>query len=275
MSTGNCKLCLQSGKELRESHFMPRSLYAHCRTDEYEPVKFTRELLIPTSRQTKHPLFCSDCEQLLSRDGESWVLPLLPTLEGPFPLRERLMKQAPVYQDADKALYATATNPEIDRPKLMHFAVGIFYKAAVHSWIASETKPRIDLSEGETAALRLNLLGQADLPKNLALCITIDSSPVVFPAMIDPYRAESPNFRWFVFYVPGLFAQLLIGKGVQETLAANCINSNPLGPVLIEDVSKPMRNKMRGELNSARKTKKLIETTDEIEKRGLSIRLGD
>jgi hypothetical protein len=58
-------------------------------------------------------------------------------------------------------------------------------------------------------------------------------------------------------------------------MATNCIISSSLGPVLVEDISKPMRNTIRGELSSARKTKKLIETTDDIEKRGLSVRLVD
>ena len=277
MSKGSCKLCLQPDMDLRESHFMPRSLYALCRTGEYEPVKFTRELISPTSRQTKHPLFCGDCEQILSRDGENWALPLLPTLGGPFPLRERLILQAPIYQDADKALYATATNPEIDVPKLMHFAVGIFYKAAIHSWLGGETKPRIDLHEGDTEALRLYLIGQADLPKDMALCITVDSSPVVLPAMIDPCRGENDAYRRYAFYVPGLFAQLFIGEGAQGTMEVNrnCINSNSLRPVLAEHVSKLMRNTMRVEIADARRTKKLVETTEEIDKRGLSLRLGD
>jgi hypothetical protein len=86
---------------------------------------------------------------------------------------------------------APATNPDIDVPKLIYFAAGLFYKAAVHSWIGGETKPRIDLREADIEALRLYLVGQTDLPNRIALCITVDSSSVVLPAMIDPYRAEN------------------------------------------------------------------------------------
>ena len=56
---------------------------------------------------------------------------------------------------------------------------------------------------------------------------------------------------------------------------ANCINANALRPVLVEDVSKPMRNTTREETAKARRTKKLKETTAEIEAKGLSIRLGE
>lgn len=269
-----CKLCLET-KDLRVSHFMSRSLYALCRTDEYEPVRISREAVYPTSRQTTHPLFCGDCEQLLSRGGESWVLPLLPTLGGPFPLRERLLKQAPIYQDAEKALYATAANPEIDASRLMHFAAGIFYKAAVHSWIGGSTEPRISLGDDDTEALRRYLLGQANLPGHVALCIAVDSSQVIFPAVIEPYRGSNPDFRNFVFYIPGIAFHLLVGEGAQDKMAANCINSNPSRPVLVEELSKDMRNIAREQLANARRTKKLSETTAVIEARGLNVRLGD
>jgi hypothetical protein len=275
MNKGTCKLCLQPDKDLRDSHFMPRSLYALCRTDEYEPVHFSRDAVYPTSRQTKYPLFCGECEQLLSREGESWVLPLLPTLGGPFPLRERLMKQVPIYQDAEKALYATAANGEIDVSKLMHFAVGLFYKAAVHSWVGGSTEPCIFLGDDDTETLRLYLLGQAKLQRHMALCVAVDSSQVILPAIIDPYRGSNPEFRNYLFYVPGMAFHLFIGGGVQEKMAANCINSNPACPVLIEELSKDMRNITREQVANARRTKKLSETTAEIEARGLNVRLDD
>jgi hypothetical protein len=259
--------------DLRDSHFIPRSFYALVRTPEYEPVRFSKEAMYPTSKQTKDYVFCGDCEQLLNHDGENCVRPLLPMLGGPFPLRDLLMKQAPIYQDADKALYATATNPEIDAPKLMHFAVGIFYKAAVHSW---RGEPVMELAPDGIEALRLYLLGKADLPKTMTLCVTVDSLPIVWQTINEPYRAENlQGFERYVFYVPGVLFQLLIGDGVQKTMAANCINANPLRPVLVEDVSKPMRNTMREMLTNARRTKKLEETQDEINKRSLSVRLGD
>jgi len=274
MNKGTCKLCAQADKDLRVSHFMPHSLYAHCWIEEYEPVHFSRDVMFPTNRQTTHPLFCGGCEQLLIREGENWVLPLLPKLGGPFSLRDRLTKQPPIYQDAQKALYATANNPEIDVQKLMHFAVGVFFKAAVHSWASDRTEPHIDLG-ADADALRLFLLGQAGLPKHIALCITLDSSPVILQAMIDPWRGSNLEYEHYFFYVPGMVAQLLIGDGVQEAMMRNCINSNGIRPVLVEEVSRIIRDVTREQVASARKTKKLVDITAEIEARGLSIRLGD
>jgi hypothetical protein len=261
-------------KKLCESHLMPRALYPLCGTDEYDPVRLTKELMLPTSRQTMVHLLCFDCEQNLNRNGESWLLPLLPTLGGPFPLLDRLMKQSPVYSNATLAVYASAKNPEIDVPKLIHFAIGIFWKASVHSWLGGRDEPRIDLGD-DGEALRLYLRGRADLPKNIALCISVDSAPTRLPGMLDPYQCSNPDFKNFCFSVPGMFFRLFIGAGVQEALSANCLNANPRAPIIVEEVSKIVRGIMRKGSAAARKTKKLLETTAEIEERGLSVKLGD
>jgi hypothetical protein len=108
---GICELCHESGKELRRSHFIPSSFYKLLATSEYEPVRVSKEAMFPTSKQTQDHVFCGDCEHIFNRGGENWLRPLMPTIGGPFPLRERLMQQSPMYRDVDFALYATATNP--------------------------------------------------------------------------------------------------------------------------------------------------------------------
>ena len=261
-------------KNLCKSHLMPHSLYALCGTDEYDPVRLTGEFMMPTSRQTTDHLLCFDCEQNLSRNGESWLLPLLPTLGGSFPLLDLLMKQSPVYFDVTLTAYASATNPEIDVPKLIHFAIGIFWKASVHSWLGVSDEPRIDLGDyGD--ALRLYLLGQADIPKNIALCVSVDSAPTRLLGMLDPYQCSNPNFKKFCLFVPGVFFQLFIGVGVQEALAASCVNANPRSPIIVEELSKVVRRIMREKSAAARKTRKLLATTAEIAERGLNVKLGD
>jgi hypothetical protein len=272
---GMCKLCLTQNADLRESHFTPRSLYALVRSENHPPVRFTRKSIYPTVVQTKHPLFCGVCEQLLSREGENWLVPLLSKLGGSFPLRDRLMKVAPIYRDANMALYPTAENPEIDYQKLMHFAIGIFYKAAVHSWVKDCTKPHIEIDDEDIESMRLFLLGEAPLSTRIAVCLAVDSSQVVLPAVIEPYYLEDADFTRYAFYVPGVLAHLVIGEGAQDRMSVNCINADPRRPILLEELSKRMRNNTRVQTANARKTKKLIETTEELDAKGLSIRLGE
>src|SRR5256885_5057970 len=144
MRDGKCKLCLVD-KELQESHLMPASLYDLCRAPDSEPVFVTSQVVMHTSRQTKHPLLCWNCEQLISSSGESWVLPRLATIDGKFPLVEILTSRPPEVVDDESTAYAAAKNPGIDVSKLLHFASSIFWKAAVHSWKGGQTEPQIEL----------------------------------------------------------------------------------------------------------------------------------
>src|SRR5260370_39784648 len=110
MPVGVCPMCLQE-KTLLDSHFMPASLYALCGTNEFPPVRMTEQVMMPTNRQIHDHLFCFDCEQRLSREGESCTIPLLSVYDGPFPLRERLLKQQAKYSDGNVDIYAAAENP--------------------------------------------------------------------------------------------------------------------------------------------------------------------
>ena len=117
---------------------MPAALYDYCRPAGGNPVAFNSRLVIESSRQTQHPLLCLECEDILNREGEKWMLPLFARLNGPFPFHALLTKTKPILEEDDAKVYAAARNPEIDTAKVTHFAMGIFWKAAVHSWTAQK-----------------------------------------------------------------------------------------------------------------------------------------
>jgi hypothetical protein len=188
MKTGTCKLCLTPAAELRDSHFLRRSFYALFRDGKNEPIRFSPESVYPTSKQIKDFVFCGDCEERFNRDGENWVRPLLPKVGGPFPLGDRLMEAAPLYRNEAMAIFPTVGNPELDPAKLMHFALGVFYKAAVHSWRGDSSEPYMTMEADDVEALRLYLLGKAVLPKNMVVCVTVDSLVVPLQSMNEPYR---------------------------------------------------------------------------------------
>lgn len=129
------------------------------------------------------------------------------------------------------------------------------------------------LEPEEVDALRSYLLGKADLPKNMALCVTVDSLPIVWQAMIQPYRIESLcGLKRYIFYIPGIAFQLLIGENAQDIVPDNFI-ANPGHPILVEDVSHTMRDASREMTADARKAAAVEKSTSEIEAKGLSIRL--
>jgi hypothetical protein len=271
---GLCPMCRED-KKLCESHLLSRRIYPLCRTDEFEPVAVNAKVVRPTVKQTKAHLLCKGCEDNLSKNGERWTVPLLSQFGGPFPLYDRLVKQKPIETTESMWVYAAAENPEIDVPKLIHFAMGIFWKASVHPFGREDGKPRIELGE-DSEALRLFLRGEAPLPEHIALAVAVECGPIRFPAMIDPFPGDNTEFKNFFFYAPGTLLQIYIGDKVRESPSAKyCINVNPQCPILLIPLAKDMRASMAKHSTGAYKTEKLLRTTAEIEARGLSVKLGD
>jgi hypothetical protein len=276
VETGDCPLCLSQGVSLHDSHFMPKSLYALFRTGNLQPVRFSRDKMVQTSKQVTDYVFCGPCENVFNAGGESWIHTRFAVLNGPFPLRESLLKQAPVQDLGGAKVYAAATNPEIAVPELTHFGCGLFFKAAVHPWDGDDpTRLYILMEPDEIDALRQYLLGKADLPKTMALGVSVDSALVVWQAMVEPYPiAPILGLKRYLFYVPGIAFQLFIGEDAQEKIST-CINGSPNGQVMNENISLTMRNAGRVEVKGAERPQKLLNMVADLEKKGLNVRLGD
>lgn len=268
MPRGICKLCLKE-KDLRASHFMPRGLYPYLTADQYEPVLVSTHLVMPTSRQTKDYVLCADCEQLLNKEGETWLLPKLATIDGTFPLYDMLREVEPGFEDKNTAVYPTATNPKIERDHLIHFAIGLFWKASVHPWRGDGTEARIDLgTNGDD--LRRFLLGESSIPENLALVMFVVPPPVNLIAFTEPLRGSNLEFANYHCYVPGIFMNLCVGERVRQSMAATCIISNPIGPVVVQDVTPDIRALLHSFASTANKAAKLYADQAEITAKGLN-----
>jgi hypothetical protein len=103
----------------------------------------------------QHPLLCLECEDILNQGGETWTNPRLTTVNEAFPFFAILVKHPAANEHEAGGLYSAAENPEIDVEKLTHFAIGICWKAAVHSWKAKEKgeKPRLPTCKTSSNAL--------------------------------------------------------------------------------------------------------------------------
>ena len=74
---GQCRLCLRSNVQLRDSHFLTAGIYRILRDENdanRNPWLLTGKTAVQTSRQLKARLLCGDCEQRFSKNGENWVL---------------------------------------------------------------------------------------------------------------------------------------------------------------------------------------------------------
>lgn len=266
-------MCRKETK-LIKSHLISSGVYPLCQNEMREHVSVTSDVIRPTQMETKEYLLCSPCDNSLNTNGERYVIPLLPRLGGRFLLYDRLVKQDALEETPSMTVYAAAENPEIDVAKLVHFGIGILWKASVCSF-GNGDKPGIDLSEEDREAMRRFLVGEAKLPMRMALAVAVESGAIRYPATIGPRPGNNSDFKNFFFYVPGVMFQLYIGANVRSARGAYSINLSPKGSVMMIELAKTVRGDMNKGSKKARKTKKLLRIVEEVEAKGLSIKLGD
>jgi hypothetical protein len=247
-----CRMCLQE-KILVKSHLMPAALYDYCRNGEHRPIKFGGGFVIPTDRQTQDYLLRDNCEDLLNNGGERWILSKLATWERTFPLYDLLTKIPPLFDEDGMVVYLAAQNPEIEVAKLTHFALGLFWKASVHSWKGDTTNPRIDLGP-YSEEIRKWLQGQNAFPKNVYLIVVMEKPQKAQITMNDPYEGVRQEWRTHFFHVPGVLFMMALGKTVDDWVRALSI-TNAGNPINLSDALTENFEKLMVEtLRNSRKT---------------------
>lgn len=233
MTLGKCKMCLGE-RSLVVSHLMPRALYEYCREGEHRPIKVGGGFVLPTDRQTQAYLLCEDCEDILNRGGEEWISDKLARWERTFPLYDLLVKLPPDFDEEGNVLYWAAKNPEIKVDKLTHFALGMFWKASVHSWSGTGTDPRIGLGP-YSEEIRAWLRGESGFPKYTFLTVVVSPPLRAQISLIDPYEAVRQEWRSFFVHVPGVLFMLNVGKTVDAAMQFMCIHNNSGNPINISE----------------------------------------
>ncbi len=253
MPIQKCPLCLQT-KDVVSSHLMPARMYDYCRPPGGHSISISSDLVIESDRQLQDHLLCRECEDNLNKGGETWLLPLLAQYQGPFPFYDLLTKVHPDVVDGDRAGYAAAKNPEIHADKLIHFAMGVFWKAASHSWSGSRTEPMIDLGP-YAEPIRTFLRGETGFPEHVALMIGVLPPPAQLISFHNPYRGSNTEWQNFLFYISGIEFSLLVGDAVEGTLRESCFASNPARPIVVFDFSKDIEGIIKQVWTNARKAK--------------------
>jgi hypothetical protein len=240
-----------------ESHLIPSSLYDHTYEGDVGPVRVGDGVIIPGGRELKAPLLCLDCEDILNSGGEMWVGPKLGWV-GRFPLFDMARKCSGYFdEDGVQGLYLACSNPEIDVEKLTHFALGIFWRAGVHSWKKNKDEPLIDLgSYGER--IRLWLRGEASFPENVALHMSLsrpELAQIVHGFPVEVLGHTRGPFRVYWLHLLGALFTLAVGKGLTEMEREGCLYRNPAHPFIVADkVSLEIKKKYLREYMAARQT---------------------
>jgi len=208
-----------------------------------------------TDRQMQTYLLCSECEDILNKGGETWTIPKLATMKKKFPLYDALLKGPVIELDESGGVYSATENRHIDIEKLSHFAMGIFWKASIHSWKGDEGKPLIDLGI-HSEAIRLWLRAEEKFPHNLCLSIMLSKPGRALVAVTGPVETVESSGRNFLLYVPGIVFTLNSGEALDLDMRRTCFLTDAAHPVLISDESNEMLWQRLGQhFRESRKTK--------------------
>jgi hypothetical protein len=265
MPIQNCPMCLLD-KPVVRSHLIPRAIYDYCRPPEGNPIFISREVVMESSRQLQDYLLCNDCEDILNKGGESYMVGLLATIENKFPLYDIVMSVPPDVTLDGFAAHAAARNPRIETGKIVHFAMGIFWKAAVHSWSGQQVEPWIDIRPIKDD-IRKFLRGEAGFPATAVLAIGITPSEKAQITFYQPYQGSTEQGLNFLFYVPGIEFTLIVGDDLPADVRQQCFAMNPLHPILVGDFSSAVKSVIGPVWAGARKARNVEKYLRKLQKR--------
>jgi hypothetical protein len=248
MPEGICKLCGQKAI-LQQSHLLPSAAYRLLRGSvpgSEDPILGhwgdDGTVLLQTSKQIQDFVFCWDCEQRFNAGGENWVLTQLAS--GPAsPLFDAVSGLLPIYNEPDFRIYSTAGLSEFDTGQITHFALGVFFKAAVHRWTVERRKLRLQFGR-YLEPVRKYLLGTDGFPERTTLMFCLFPPSDLPKAISVPYRWNVNDCHTYAFCVVGLEFVLSLGKQIPDWHRNCCFVTAPNRPVIVTDHSqKQMRSR--------------------------------
>ena len=187
----------------------------------------TNKRVIQTSRQITAHAFCGDCERRFNSGGETWLLEKLATLTA-FPLRDMALATIPINDEPDFKAFSCDAIPDFQVQKIVHLALGIFWKSAVRTWnMIDGAINRIDLGPYQEP-VRQFVYGTGPFPENMYLMAYLDASNPPLVAMSSPRRFLSEKFHLFIFYLNGLQCVLLSRKSKYRKITGPVVSRLPL-----------------------------------------------
>jgi hypothetical protein len=216
MPHAKCKLCLRI-TDLQNSHLMPASLYKKSRipsTSNPNPTLVTEKGSKQISRQIRNFVLCHDCEQLFSKNGESYVMTqVFDGKSRKFPLLDTLQATAPTWGGPELVGYELGATPDLDREKLGYFALSVFWRASVHIWRERGEEPvTLELGKIYNEAFRKYLLGQTGFPADVVLLVIPCTHALSQDTFYVPSLGSKNVERTYSFMAKGLNFLMIVGK---------------------------------------------------------------
>jgi hypothetical protein len=258
---------------------MPAAFYRHLGLDETgtfqnKPLqKLTRSRLARVPGQTKKHLLCGDCEKLFNKNGESWVSRFAHQVGRGFRLQRALLSRPPRTRLRSGRIYCADDNPEIDWSKLAYFALSVFWRGAVDSWITVDdraAKPFIDIEATLRERLRGFLLGEEYFPEGILLTVKVSASlspaahMMSFPSngTIEMPGGQRPQCT---FIVPGMIFTLITGGDLRdEWLHSSCLIRGRGHPIFMLDTDDLFYREAMSLVRTAKPSQKTIDEVREL-----------
>jgi len=151
-----------------------------------------------------------------------------------FKLREILFQADPVYAEDNARIFFAKHEPEVDTSKLVFFAISVFWRASVCSWMVDSTPVGpLELGASYKERLRLFLLGVSDFPDDVALRTEI--VPAHEPSLTTicfPYGGRVKDYHHYSFTIPGITFDLLVGQRIPPEARRYCTAKSKEGTIL-------------------------------------------
>lgn len=220
--SGLCLLC-QEVQPLCDSHLLPKAAYRLLRAlnpNREAPLLMDEDSLCISHRQISGYVLCEKCEALLHKNGEDWVLAHCYRGPDDFPIAATLAALGPDYVHNGNGIFATDRISEgVDIDAMIHFACGVFWKAAAYTWRPTRKPIHIELG-GYTEPLRLFVYGKAPFPEGLILRTRISAwqgdASRLCGVMHPPESGRTVRFRSHQFSMLGLNFELLAGSHIPD-----------------------------------------------------------
>jgi|SRR5271157_1464234 len=231
-----CALCLQ-GRELRDSHLVPKALYrlarAVNRREKPDPVMVTSTSRRQTSFQASQYLLCADCEQRFHQNGEDWVMRHCYRGGDRFRLRNLLEQSKPIHAGDRTTIYCASSVSGVSIEQIVYFCMSVFWRASVRDWESSGKKYRmISLGTKYQEQIRKYLLGDADFPENAAVMLVVSlKRPAIAFNFPDTIRISSQHCH--TLHIPGMTFQLSLGSQIEDGTTETCIFRSPFHPIFV------------------------------------------
>jgi hypothetical protein len=233
---GKCKLCLEDGVPLEDSHYLSAGIYRRLRDDGQKnphPWLLTNTTAVQTSSQMTAPLLCRPCEQRFSRNGENWTLRHCLQKDRNFPLAAILASRSPDICSPPNPtkLYFASNIPEINSSALTYFAASIFWRGSIHPWSADGSIP-VELGPFRER-FRRYLLEQEPFPTHACLWLIVREGKEIDRITYAPLGARQDKLHVYKFPMPGFAFMLTVSKNIPQGHRNKCFVHGLGNPIIV------------------------------------------